>query len=255
MASRYDRLCNQSLLRKAWRKLNKSNKSSRGLDNETIQAFKDRLDENIENISEKLKKREYKFVPLRAKSIPKAGGGTRILRIPAVKDRVVLTGLKLLISPRFRKLDRPCSHGYVKGRSRFTAIAEIRKLAASGHMWVLEADIKKFFDTVPRDVLKKKFIREIRMRSIIPIIEQAIETEVGNCEDFGPFDKAFLIADSGIPQGGVLSPMLSNFYLSEFDLAMEEAHFNLVRYADDFVVMCKSKDEASQAYALCLDQL
>jgi RNA-directed DNA polymerase len=255
MPSRYDRLCSQRLLRKAWRALNKSNRFSHGFDNETIQAFTDRLDSNIENISEKLKKREYSFVPLRAKPIPKEGGGTRILRIPAVKDRLVLTALKIIIAPRFKKLDRPCSHGYVKNRSRFTAISAIRNLSRNGNEWVLEADIKKFFDNVPRDILRSKFVKEIRMRSIIPIIEQAITTEVGNLEDFDPEEKAFLMADSGIPQGGVLSPMLSNFYLSEFDIAMENAFFNLVRYADDFVVMCRSKEEAQRAYALCLDVL
>ena len=252
MPSCYDQLCRPKTLRRAWKKLNKSNKFSHGFDNETIQKFKDRLDENIEKISKKLKAKEYSFVPLRAKSIPKEGGGVRILRIPAVRDRVVLSALKMLISPSFRKFDRPCSHGYVPDRSRFTAIGRIRELAAGGNKWVLEADIKKFFDTVPRWVLKEKFVKEIRIASILPIIDQAIDIEVGNREEFNPTEKEFLMAESGIPQGGVLSPMLANFYLSEFDLAMENAGFNLVRYADDFVVMCQSKEEAKQAYALSL---
>jgi RNA-directed DNA polymerase len=122
MPSCYDRLTDQSTLRKAWRRLNKSNKQSHGFDNETIQKFRDHLDENLANISKKLKERDYKFTPLRAKPIPKGDGGVRILRIPAVRDRVVLTGLKMLIEHRFRKFDRPCSFGYVKGRSRLEAI-------------------------------------------------------------------------------------------------------------------------------------
>jgi len=255
MPSCYDRLCRPKTLRKAWKKLNKSNKHSHGFDNETIQAFKDRLDENIEKISKKLKAGEYAFVRLRAKPIPKEGGGVRILRIPAVRDRVVLTALKMLVGARFRKFDRPSSHGYVQNRSRFTAIAAIRELAANGHKWVLEADIKKFFDKVPRKALIDKFVEEIRIVSITPLVKQAIETEVGNPEEFNPQEKAFLMADSGIPQGGVLSPMLANFYLHEFDIAMEVAGFKLIRYADDFVVMCSSKKEAERAYALCVEVL
>jgi RNA-directed DNA polymerase len=255
MSSCYDRLCKPQTLRRAWRKLNKSNKHSHGFDNETIQAFKDHLDENIEKISNRLKSGEYIFVPLRAKPIPKAGGGIRILRIPAVRDRVVLTALQMLIAPRFEKFDRPCSYGYVKGRSRFDAIAALRKLANDGNRWVLEADIKKFFDKVPRSILKEKFVKQIRIPSITPLVEQAIDLEVGNCDQFNPSERAFLIAESGIPQGGVLSPMLANFYLSDFDVAMENAGFNLVRYADDFVVMCSSKEEAKRAYTLCLEVL
>ncbi len=255
MPSCYYRLCRPKTLRKAWKKLNKSNKSSHGFDNETIQAFNDRLDENIEKISKKLKTGEYTFVPLRAKPIPKEGGGVRILRIPAVRDRVVLTAIKMLIGDRFRKFDRPSSHGYVQHRSRFTAIAAIRELAVNGHKWVLEADIKKFFDKVPRQALIRKFVEEIRIASITPLVKQAIETEVGNPEQFNPQEKAFLMADSGIPQGGVLSPMLANFYLHEFDITMEAAGFNLVRYADDFVVMCPSNEEAKRAYALCVEVL
>jgi RNA-directed DNA polymerase len=255
MPSCYDRLCRPKTLRKAWKKLNKSNEHSHGFDNETIQAFKDRLDENIDKISKKLKAGEYTFVPLRAKPIPKEGGGVRILRIPAVRDRVVLTALKMLIGSRFRKFDRPSSHGYVPHRSRFTAIAAIKELAATGHKWVLEADIKKFFDKVPRAALMEKFIAEIRIPSITPLVKQAIDTEVGNRDSFNPQEKAFLMAESGIPQGGVLSPMLANFYLHQFDVAMEDAGFKLIRYADDFVVMCSSKQEAEHAYALCLEVL
>jgi RNA-directed DNA polymerase len=255
MPSYYERLCKPQTLRRAWKKLNKSNKFSHGFDDETIQAFRDRLDQNIDKISKQLRSKEYSFVPLRAKPIPKDGGGTRILRIPAVRDRVVLTALKILISPRFRKFDHPSSHGYVTKRSRLTAVSKIRELAASGQDWVLEADIKKFFDNVPRAILKGKFFKEIRIASIAPLIERAIDLEVGNLEEFSPSDKAFLLTESGIPQGGVLSPMLANFYLSDFDNAMEKAGFHLVRYADDFVVMCSSAEQALKAYKLCLEVL
>ncbi|MGA8142532.1 MAG: reverse transcriptase domain-containing protein [Candidatus Acidiferrales bacterium] len=228
---------------------------SHGIDLETIQAFRDHLDENIDKISRKLKAHEYAFAPLRAKQISKEGGGIRILRIPAVRDRVVLTALKILIAHRFAQFNRPCSHGYIRKRSRFTAIAAIRELVAHGHYWVLEADIKKFFDEVPRPILKEKFVRQIRVPSITSFVEQAIDMEVGNRDEFQTSEMAFLFTDSGIPQGGVLSPMLANFYLHEFDLAMERGGFNLVRYADDFVVLSSSEAEAHRAYKLCLEVL
>src|SRR5579862_440206 len=146
MPSCYNRLFELSTLRRAWRRLNKSNKQSHGFDNETIQKFRDHLDENLAKISKRLKDRDYEFTPLRAKPIPKDDGGVRILRIPAVRDRVVLTALKMLVEHRFQKFDRPCSFGYVKRRSRLDAISQIRKLATAGNKWMLEADIKKFFD-------------------------------------------------------------------------------------------------------------
>lgn len=255
MPSCYDRLCNPKLLRRAWTILNKTNKSSHGFDRETIRTFAVNLDENIKKISAALKSGNYQFIPLRAKPIPKEGGGVRILRIPAVRDRVVLTALKLLIAHRFDRFDRPCSYGYIRGRSRFDAIAAIRQLASSGHCWVLEADMKKFFDTVPRKALMEKFVTKIRIPSIAPLVERAINVEVGNLDQFNPADQALLVADSGIPQGGVLSPMLANFYLSPFDQAMEEAGYKLIRYADDFVVMCRSQAEALSAYKLCVEVL
>jgi RNA-directed DNA polymerase len=255
MPTSYDRLCSKTLLYDAWKRLNKSNKLSHGLDNQTIQSFKDRLDENIRKISKKLRACEYDFIPLRAKAIQKDGGGVRILRIPAVRDRGVLTALKMLVAKRFRKFDRPCSYGYIPKRSRLDAILAVRNFATNGCRWVLEADIKKFFDTVTRKALLEKFIAEINIPSLLPIIRQAIYAEVGNLNAFGPTDKVFLMADSGILQGGVLSPLFANFYLSDFDQAMEKNGFNLVRYADDFVVMCQTKDRARAAYDLSMEVL
>jgi RNA-directed DNA polymerase len=250
MPSYYDRLCNPTLLYEAWKRLNKSNKFSHGFDNETIQGFRANLEENIARITDGLRKKNYRFAPLRAKPIPKEGGGTRWLRIPAVRDRVVLTALNILIAPRFRRFDLECSHGYVRSRSRATAVAAIQRYAAAGLDWVLEADIRKFFDTVPQPVLIEKFIKQVRIPSIVHVVKQAISTEVGNRSEFGPDNGAFLMSDSGIPQGGVLSPMLANFYLYPFDKAMEDNHFKLVRYADDFVVMCPSYENAKEAYDL-----
>jgi hypothetical protein len=121
---------------------------------------------------------------------------------------------------------------------------------------VLEADIEKFFDTVNQELLIQDFTKQIRATSLLPLLNQAVRVEVGNLKSFQPFDRALFPApDSGIPQGGVLSPMLANFYLRQFDSEMTDRGFNLVRYADDFVVMCKSNAEANEAYKASIELL
>jgi RNA-directed DNA polymerase len=253
MSSYYSKLCQLSHLRLAWRRISKTNKFSRGFDDQTIKNFGDYLEDNLEQISSELRNRNYEFRKARGLLIVKQGGGKRPLKIPAVRDRVVLKGIELLISPRLRGYDLPCSFGYVPNKSVPDAIRRVRQLANEGNTWVLEADIKKFFDSVDRPLLIDAFARKIRMSSLTPLIKSSLQVELGNPEDFTPEDRdVFPDADSGIPQGGVLSPLLANFYLHPFDAAMMRAGFNLVRYADDFVVLCRTQAEADRAYRLCL---
>ena len=186
----------------------------------------------------------------------KGGRKKRPIKVPAVRDRVVLTGIKQLISARFEVFDLDCSFGYIKNRNVGDAIDKVIHLASDGRRYILEADIKSFFDTVDQALLLEMFTREIRATSLRSLLEQAIRVEVGNLDSFAPYDRAMFPApESGIPQGGVLSPMLANFYLHKFDLAMTSKGFNLVRYADDFVVLCSTKAEAVDAYKLCLEIL
>jgi RNA-directed DNA polymerase len=237
-------------LYEAWKKLSKK-KHSRGFDQQTIEEFGNQIDHNIRQISRELRSGRFEFTPLLGCLLNKPDGGKRPLKIPAVRDRVVLKAIHILIAHKFRRYDLPCSFGYIRQISTADAVRRVRELAAEGKKWVLEGDISKFFDTVDRSILIDRFLREIRVPSLENLISRAISVEIGNLDAFSPLLKdMFPRADSGIPQGGVLSPLLANFYLYPFDLAMTSAGFDLVRYADDFVVMCPSEGRAHEAYSL-----
>ncbi len=256
MTSYYTQLCSSRHLFGAWKDISKSNKFSKGFDERSIKDFSDHLGDEILGLSRELRERRFAFTPARGVLAQKTGGKKRPIKVPAVRDRVVLTAIKQLISRKFEAFDLDCSFGYIKNRNVGDAIDTVMQLASSGREYILEADIKSFFDTVDQTLLLGMFTKEIRARSLRPLIEQAIRSEVGNLDSFTPVDRAMFPApDSGIPQGGVLSPMLANFYLHKFDLAMTTKGFKLVRYADDFVVMCKTKQEALDAYSLCLEVL
>ena len=236
----------------AWQAISKRRPESRGLDQITIDEFRNNLHRNIGTISEQLRDGSFSFTLARGVLIPKAGSNKkRPIKVPAVRDRVVLKAIALLIRPKFAKYDLDCSFGYVRKRGVRDAVDRVSKLAAQGKKIVLEADIHSFFDEVDQDLLIDQFVREIRLRSLTALVRDALKVEVGNLDQFSDEDKkCFPTAESGIPQGGVLSPMLANFYLHRFDKAMMRAGHNLVRYADDFVVMCGSREEAESAYAL-----
>ena len=250
MSNYFHRLYQPEHLRRAWKKLKKK-KYSQGFDQQTIAEFQQDVQNKIESVSRELRLGTFQFTPLLGVLQDKPSGGKRPLKVPAVRDRLVLKAIHLLIAPRFEKFNLPCSFGYRRGLSCTDAVKRVRDLAAQGKVWVLEGDISKFFDTVDRSLLMERFLRQVRIRSLKSLISRALEVEVGNLDAFRPYERElFPLADSGIPQGGVLSPLLSNFYLYPFDNAMTKANFDLVRYADDFVVMCPTEKQAHEAYTL-----
>jgi RNA-directed DNA polymerase len=250
MANYFRQLSAPENLLWAWKKLHKK-KHSRGFDEQTIEEFKNDLDRSIRQISAELRSGAFEFTPLLGRLHEKPGGGKRPIKIPAVRDRVVSKAIQLLISHKFDKYNLPCSFGYISGVSTSDAVECVRRLAASGNVWVLEADLSNFFGTVDHALLMDRFVRQIRVRSLENLIRRALQIEVGNLDFFRPDEREmFPVGESGIPQGGVLSPMLANFYLYPFDKRMSDARFNLVRYADDFVVMCTSEEQARSAYDL-----
>jgi hypothetical protein len=160
------------------------------------------------------------------------------------------------IEPVFRRFNLECSFAFIKGRGVSPAIKRIHELVEQGNKFYFEADIINFFGTVDREVLWKMFSREVRHKSLLPLLRQCFSLELEDLQSYRPeFQELFFGADSGIPQGGVLSPMLANFYLHEFDRRMLQHGFNLVRYADDFVVMCDSPERARQAHQMSRDTL
>jgi RNA-directed DNA polymerase len=240
-----------TFLRSAWREISKKNKRSRGVDNITIQAFMQNLDSNLSDIGKSLRDGTFKFNRLRAHAIERAGKKSRPIQIATVRDRVVMKALAMHVAPAFRAYDLECSYAFIKGRGVKCAMARVKELIDQGNKYYFEADIINFFGSVERETLWKMFAAKIKHRSLLPLLKQCFELELENLESYEmEFQNLFLGADSGIPQGGMLSPMLANFYLHYFDRKMLERGFNLIRYADDFVVLSSSEEQARQAYEL-----
>lgn len=251
------KVSDREFLRKAWKGISHRNMRSRGSDNVTMRAFKGSLEETLTEISAELRANKYIFTKLRAHAISKAGSKKlRPLQIASIRDRVVMKALSLFVEPAFRRFNLECSFAFIKERGVTPAIKRIQDLVAQGNKYYFEADIINFFGAVDRPTLWKMFSREVRQKSLLPLLQQCFNLELEDLQNYKTeFQELFFHADSGIPQGGVLSPMLANFYLHEFDRRMLDKGFNLVRYADDFVVLCKTPEEARQAHDLSKDTL
>ncbi len=244
-------LCELSFLRDAWDGIGKT-PLSYGIDNVSIEAFRSNLNVELGKIRAELSAKEFKFQKLRGVAIPKPGTDKiRPIQVPAVRDRVVAKAIAQLIEPSLKKFDHEFSFGYRSGLSRNDAIASIHRAAASGYTWVLEADITNFFGEVNNDLLFGKLFKVIGRSSIRTLLKAAVVNEIGNRDEITAQHRgSFPNAGQGIPQGAILSPMLANFYLSSFDLEMERRGLKVIRYADDFVIMCESEDRAKRAFVI-----
>ncbi len=257
MKSLYTKLCSSRCLKRAWETLTKS-PQSHGISNETIQTFRDNLTSNLKQIQKELKSNSYQFSPLRAVPIHKEKNKVkkiRPIRIAEIRDRVVLKAIANLITPQLQKqykLKNPASFAYQKRIGTRHAIERMVRLFHDGNKVALEGDIIKFFDRVDRKYLLYDLIYPILPDDTLNnLIDQGLEIEIGNAEELTDEEKLeFDRSEGGIPQGSALSPLLSNVYLSKFDQGMLNAGYGLVRYADDFLVMCPTENEAIEAYKL-----
>lgn len=253
-------IASHEYLKRSWDKLNKSNKTSHGISKETIEEFNDTIDTQIKEISKQLLSKKYKFNGVRAVVIPKkVQGQFRPLRIADIRDRLVQKALsnKLeeLLASKYL-LDNECSFAYRKDRGIDQAIAKMVEHFKKGNRIILEADIKKFFDTVNRKKLLEKVFNDLPDNSINHLIEDSLAQSVGNLDNLPhEYHHYFLDSIEGIPQGNSLSPLLANIYLSDFDQRMIAESFCLVRYADDFIVLCKSSKEAKRALVIAKQEL
>ncbi|MBP6732616.1 MAG: hypothetical protein KA149_11190 [Chitinophagales bacterium] len=246
-------------LRNAWAKLNKTNKESKGLSTETIQEFQNALESNILEVSKQLKSGKFRFSKVRGVVIQKKEPGKyRELRIAEIRDRLVLKAIALeldgLLSDEYA-LDNDCSFAYRKKRNIEDAIRRMVDLYKDGNTIILEADIKNFFGSVNRPKLLQEIFSKLPDESLNGLIREGMDQDVGNLDELGEHQKLFDESLSGIPQGNALSPLMANIYLSSFDKRMTSAGYKMIRYADDFIVMCRSYDEASNALALAKDEL
>lgn len=240
-------------LKEAWRQLNKSNPDSFGLSGETVSEFRQNLETKIPTISQSILAGKYKFSKNRASLIPKDSGKLRPLQIPEIQDRLVLKSLAIQIerelNPKLKK-SKDVSFAYQRGVGIQDAMSKILEYYAQGYNWVLEADIVNFFDKVEKRRLLNEFVYPELPNS--PIIHKLIEKSLEQKLDTSKIKKEdlhyFKGIESGIPQGNPLSPLFSNIYLYPFDSYMISEGYKLIRYADDFIVMLKSNEEAASCY-------
>lgn len=174
--------------------------------------------------------------------IPKGDGKTRPLGIPTVKDRIVQTAVKLVIEPIFEAMFLPSSYGFRPGRGCKDALREVDGLLQEGHTFVVDADLRSYFDSIPTDRLMERVTARISDGRVLDLLRQWLGQEIfDGVKQWTP--------TGGTPQGAVISPLLANLYLHPLDELLAHKGYRMVRYADDFVVLCRSREEAEAALA------
>ena len=238
--SLYDKVYRLSNLKAAWQRV-KANRGGGGVDRMSIADFDKDADARLENLSEALRTNKYKPLPVRRTYIPKAGSSEkRPLGIPAIVDRIVQTALRNVIEPIFEHEFDPGSYGFRPKLGCQNALEEIERLLAGGSMHVVDVDVRKYFDTIPHQGLMNEVAKRIADGRVLDLIEAYLHQGVLE-------EMKLWMPEMGTPQGAVISPLLANVYLHPVDVAMRQAGFTLVRYADDMVVLCRTREEAEAA--------
>jgi RNA-directed DNA polymerase len=229
-------------LQEAWKRV-KENKGSAGIDGETIAWFEVNLLQNLNEVQRLLKQNRYRPEPALRRYIPKDNGKKRPLGIPTIRDRIVQQAVRQIIEPIFDRVFYRHSYGFRKGHSQHQALDVIRRAKRAGYEYVVDLDIQSYFDTISHEILMRKVRERIADGRILDLVEGWLKAGIMEDDQFHDTEK-------GSPQGGVISPLLANIYLDEFDWKMREAGFPVVRFADDAVIMCKSKRRSHEAHDL-----
>jgi group II intron reverse transcriptase/maturase len=239
--SLYDKVYVPANLERAWEKV-RSNKGAGGVDRQSIADFEREKEKHLRELHRLLKEKRYKPLSLRRVYIPKGDGERRPLGIPTIRDRVVQQALLNILEPIFEPTFHEQSYGFRANRSTHTAIEHVVKSMQEGKEWVLEIDIRKYFDTVNHKLLLDAVNEEVSDGSVLRLIRLFLESGVME-------NGVRQATEEGTPQGGVISPLLANIYLNRFDWEMAKRGHDMVRYADDAVVLCASREEAERALA------
>jgi RNA-directed DNA polymerase len=238
--SLYDKVYGLSNLKAAWQRV-EANRGGGGVDKMSIADFAKDADVRLEKLSEALRTKTYKPLPVRRSYIPKPGTSEkRPLGIPTIIDRIVQTAVRNVIEPIFEQEFEPCSYGFRPNRGCQNALQEIERLLAAGSVHVVDVDVRKYFDTIPHQSLMSEVAKRIADGRVLDLIEAYLHQ--GVLEGMNLW-----MPEAGTPQGAVISPLLANVYLHPVDQAMRQAGFTLVRYADDMVVLCRTREEAEAA--------
>jgi RNA-directed DNA polymerase len=216
-------------------------KGAAGVDHVTVAQFERALPESLWEVSDQLRHGTYQPQSIRRVHIPKPGTNeTRPLGIPTVRDRMVQAAIVNVIEPIFERDFAEHSYGFRPGRGCKDALRRVEALLKAGYVHVVDADLKGYFDSIPHDRLMLRLEEKIADGSVLSLIRSFIEASIlDEVKEWAP--------DKGAPQGAVLSPLLSNVYLDPLDHLAARSGFEMVRYADDFVILCRTPEEASRA--------
>ena len=227
-------------LRQAFARV-KANSNAAGVDHVTVKEFERHLEANLEKLSQSLRNGTYGPQPIRRAWIPKLGSKEmRPLGIPTVRDRVVQAALRAVLEPIFERDFAAHSYGFRPNRGCKDALRRVDALMDAGYHWVVDADLKSYFDTIPHPALMAQVKEKVTDSRVLGLLQAFLTAKVmETAEGWAP--------EEGTPQGAVISPLLSNLYLDPLDQLMARAGSEMVRYADDFVILCRSEAEARQA--------
>jgi group II intron reverse transcriptase/maturase len=232
----------EDLMLKAFKAV-KKNRGAAGIDKMTISLYEKNLTDNLSSLMRELKRGLYQPQPLRRVHIPKGDGKTRPLGIPTIKCRIAQEVIRRLINPTFESRFHDNSFGFRMGRNCHQAVERLLQYAEQGYRYAVDVDIKGFFDNIPHNLIMNSVAARIADGNILNLIEKLLNSGVMEEGKIIPTTK-------GTPQGGVISPLLANITLNHLDWFLEEQGFKFVRYADDFVILCKTETEAKKALEL-----
>ncbi len=239
--------CSPAHLQKAWHRV-WLNHGCAGVDRCPLDEYALALDENLSQLRARLLDGSYRPAPLRRFWLPKADGGFRPLGVPTVEDRIAQQLVAQAIGPLFERRFHDCSFAYRPGRSVEQALARVEKYRDADLRHVLDADIDECFDMLDHDVLLSAVGEVVSDARVLALIRLWVECPVADSE-------GLLLRERGVPQGAVISPLLCNVYLHQLDTGLLEQGFHLVRYADDFLVLCSSAERAQKADEATADAL
>ena len=234
-----DKVCLERNLESAWTRV-KNNKGGPGVDGVTVAAFGRRHSEELARLSEQLRDGTYEPQAIRRTWIPKGDGGQRPLGIPTVRDRVVQTALRNTLEPIYEHGFAEHSYGFRPRRSAKDALRRVNTLLVNGHRHVVDADIRGYFDSIPKAELLARMRAKVADGRVLALLGQFLDQPI--LEGLSRWT-----AETGTPQGAVISPLLANVYLDPLDHLMADGGIEMVRYADDFVLLCRSAQEANAA--------